>query len=232
MPFFKDFDILAHLSDLDTLGSEPSSPAKNRLRNEAMALIKDEDLVDAAYSYVLVDLDRPAARGDQHIYLGGTSLPAPKLIPESGQLTALACAVATVGSGIEQRISALFAEKRTSLALALDEVGNQLLFAVAREAEDRILVDATKRNLSMAGELRSGDPGLGLETQQTVLRLAEAAEIAVEVTASHVMTPLKSVSMVLGVGMNLPPATWSRCDQCPSRARGKCQLHKSTPAGC
>lgn len=224
MPFLRGFDILAELQDLNADGPGRSSASKIRLRAEALALVKEECLVDAAYSYAIVDLDLPAARGDQLLYLGGTSLPAPKLIPEAGQLTALACAVATIGDRIEQRISALFARKRVSLAMALDEVGNWLLFAVARVAEERIFADAARRNLGLSGELRAGDPGLDLDTQQTVLGLAGADDIAVGVTVNHVMTPLKSVSMVLGVGIDLPPATWSRCDQCPSRARGKCKL--------
>ena len=232
MPFLKDFDILDQFSALETRLSAHPSAAKSRLRGEALRLVKDEALAESAYSYALVDLDRPAAPGDEFLFIGGTSLPAAKLIPESGQLTALVCAVVTIGARIEQRISALFSEKRASLALALDEVGNQLLFAASRVAEERIQTEVAGRNLSLAGELRSGDPGLALDSQQTVLRFAGAAEIAVEVTASHIMTPLKTLSMVLGAGIDLPPATWSRCDQCPSRARDKCQLHKSTPAGC
>jgi hypothetical protein len=224
MPFIKGFDLLAELPELAAHSPGRSSAAKTRLRAEALTLIEDEGLVEAAYNYAIVILDRPAARGDQLLYLGGTALPAAKLIPESGQLTALACAVATIGTRIDRRISDLFAEKRASLALALDAVGNQALFAVTRVTQDLISAEVSRRNLSMAGELRSGDPGLDLDTQQTVLDLAKAEEIAVRATATHMMTPLKSLSMVLGVGIGLPAATWSRCDQCPSRARGKCQL--------
>lgn len=224
MPFLKEFDILAELPDLEADGAGRAATTKNRRRAEALALVKDEALVEAAYSYAIVDLERPAAPGEKLLYLGGTALPASKLIPESGRLTALACAVATIGSQIDRRISGLFAEKRASLAVALDEVGNQLLFAVARVAEERIFAEAASRNLTLAGELRAGDPGLDLATQQTVLGLAGAEDIAVRVTQSQVMTPLKSVSMVLGVGIDLPKATWSRCDHCPSRAGGLCRL--------
>ena len=36
---------------------------------------------------------------------------------------------------------------------------------------------------------------------------------------SGMMSPLKSSSMVLGVGVELPPTEWSRCDSCRSRER-------------
>ena len=35
------------------------------------------------------------------------------------------------------------------------------------------------------------------------------------------MYSLKSASMVLGVGIDLPPALWSRCDDCPQRDQCK-----------
>jgi hypothetical protein len=79
-----------------------------------------------------------------------------------------------------------------------------------------------KRGLMMAGELRPGDPGLALEAQKIVLRLADAKTAGVSLTRGHVLHPLKSTSMVLGVGLDLPPARWSRCDDCPSRPR--CQV--------
>lgn len=75
----------------------------------------------------------------------------------------------------------------------------------------------------MAGELHAGEPGLELDAQRTVLRLAQAQDIGVGLMGDHLMTPIKSRSMVFGVGIDLPAATWSRCDQCPIRARGKCQ---------
>ena len=69
-----------------------------------------------------------------------------------------------------------------SLALALDTLGNQMLMEASRRLQDRILADVTKRGLTMAGELRAGDPGLALEAQPAVLRLAGGATIGVTIT--------------------------------------------------
>ncbi len=69
----------------------------------------------------------------------------------------------------------------------------------------------------MAGELRPGDPGLGLEAQAAVLRLAKADEIGVAASRLDMLNPMKSASAMFGVGVDLPPARWSRCDRCPSR---------------
>jgi hypothetical protein len=84
-----------------------------------------------------------------------------------------------------------------------------------------MLVAARDRGLVLSGELRPGDPGLALEAQTTVLRLADATAIGVQTTHGLALRPLKSISMVLGAGRGLPPAHWSRCDDCRSRPRCK-----------
>jgi hypothetical protein len=197
---------------------------RDRFRREAIELIEQEDLIDPAYSYRIVPLDEPPR---DRLRLGGEVLDAMRLVPESGQLTAVAAAVCTLGMALERRTTALFAERRTSLALALDTVGNELLFALSRRLQDRILAEARRLQLSAAGELRAGDPGLPLGAQATVLRLAAADTIDVTVSQSQLLSPLKSTSMILGIGIDLPPALWSRCDACPSAS--KCRIAGRTP---
>ncbi len=195
---------------------KPSS--RQKFRDEAIALIEREALAEPAFSFAIVDLDAPPA---EVLKAGGESMYAPRLLPQSGRLTALACGVATMGVRLEQRIGSLFAERSMSLALALDEIANELLFGVSRRLQDRMLMAGRKRGLTMAGELRPGDPGLALNAQGTVLRLAGADSIGVRVVGGHLLQPLKSVSIVLGAGIDLPPARWSRCDECSSRASCK-----------
>jgi hypothetical protein len=213
----RGIDVLREVADSPRFG-RPSA-LRDHLRREALELARADELVDAAYSYRIVALEAPAA---PTLRAGGETVHAPRLLPESGQLTALACAVCTLGTRLEQRVTSLFAERRASLALALDQLGNELLFAASRRVQDRMLVDAARRGLSVAGELRAGDPGLALAEQATVLRLAQAGLIGVHVSDDQLMQPLKSVSMVMGVGLDLPPAQWSRCDDCPRRE--KCKL--------
>ena len=105
--------------------------------------------------------------------------------------------------------------------MALDEIGNELLYAVSRRLQDRMLLTARGRGLTMAGELRPGDPGLALNAQAGLLRLAEADSIGVHVFGGHMLHPIKSVSMMLGAGLDLPPVRWSRCDECRSRSTCK-----------
>jgi hypothetical protein len=90
--------------------------------------------------------------------------------------------------------------------------------------QDLVLARVGKRGLTMAGELRPGDPGLALEAQPAVLRLSGAERFGVDCTPGLNLSPHKSASVVYGVGRDLPATNWSRCDDCrrrkTCRARG------------
>ena len=221
MPCVVGVDVLRELESRAPAGL---SPVRARLRRDALALIRTDGLVAAAYSFGIIPLDRPAAAT---LHAGGEAIHAPRLLPESGELTAVAAGVCTLGPGVEERVTALFAQKRGSLALALDSVASEMLFALGRRVQDRMLADARRRRLSMAGELRAGDPGLDISEQAAVLRLAGARSIGVELVRGQLMVPLKSTSMLLGVGRDLPAVNWSRCDDCPSQP--KCALGRTRP---
>jgi hypothetical protein len=200
---------------------------RGRFRRDAIDLVERENLLNAAYCYRIVALDEPPSNV---LRAGGETLDALRLVPESGQLTAVAVGICTLGPALERRTTGLFAERRMSLALALDKLGNELLFALSRRVQDRIVVEARKAQLTAAGELRAGDPGLPLEAQAAVQRLAGADSIGVSVTHGQVMHPLKSMSMVLGIGIDLPSARWSRCDDCPSAPKCRMSGRATAPA--
>lgn len=214
-------DAIEVLRDVER-GRVPAAVARRdklvALREEALGLVRDLALVRACASWRIVPLqEQPGGTG--RLCVDERWLDAPWLVPASGTLTAVACAVATLGPALEQHVSRLFAERKASLAVALDGVGNELLFALSRKVQDRMLASARKQGLCVAGELRAGDPGLRLQAQQTVLDLAGAAQIGVGLTRTLMMNPAKSTSIVQGVGVELPAQNWSRCDSCPSRRR-------------
>lgn len=183
----------------------------------ALELARDEGLGQAQFSFAVLPLDTPPS---PLLRAGGEAFHAPRLLPESGELTALAFGVCTLGPAISSRIDGLFEKRSLSLALALDRLGNQLLREASRRLQDRLLAHVRKRGLSMAGELRAGDPGLSLEAQPAVLKLAGGAAIGVGLTRTLSLKPVKSSTVLYGVGRDLPPADWSRCDDC--RSRKKC----------
>jgi hypothetical protein len=218
MPLITEIDLLPELER----GRVPAAIARRdklvELRRDALAMVRADHLVLPHASWRVVALDA-APRACGTLQLAGHRLEVPWLLPASGRLTALAIAVATLGHALEQRVEQLFAARRPALALALDGVGNELLFALSRRVQDRMLAAVRRQGLTMAGELRAGDPGLQMEAQPTVLALAGAADIGVTLTRTLMMNPTKSTSIVQGVGIELPAASWSRCTSCRSRAR-------------
>ena len=82
-------------------------------------------------------------------------------------------------------------------ATALDALGNELLFEVSRRAQDRLHADAVRRGLSLAGELRAGDPGLALDAQPAVLQLVWPCAPAQNAWQRASPQPLLSAQLLL-----------------------------------
>lgn len=203
-------------------------PGAQRRRAAALAEVRADALVEPAWRARIVALEAPPGAT---LRAGGQCLHAPRLVPASGRLTALGAVACTLGPRLEERVRAHFAARRPAAALALDELGTALLFALMRHAQDRLVAQAARRGLRVAGELAAGDPGLALDAQSAVLQLADGAAIGMHASAAGALHPLKSCTSVHGVGIALPASAWSRCDACPSAPR--CTIarrRKETPA--
>jgi hypothetical protein len=193
-----------------------------KLRQQALELAEAEDLCKGFYISAMVPVDD--MDGDALI-VEGQRLIAPLLIPEQGLLTILACGVCTLGPRWESSIHDLFTQGRRSLAVALDDLGNEVLMAVSNRMTSRLAAQVQKMGLSMAGELRPGDPGLALDAQDLIVSLVNGQELGVTVVNGGLLHPVKSATVVFGVGKGIPAVNWSRCDYCPSRSQGRCVVH-------
>jgi hypothetical protein len=188
-----------------------------RARDQALAMIEDEALARPAFGYRIVPVE--SVRGEL-IDVGGAALDAPLLAAECGELTAVAAAACTLGAAVQERISALFATRRRSLALALDTLANELLFRLADRALAGIRRDARRAGLVTGAEASPGDPGVPLAEQSRVLALADVARIGINVNAAGMLAPMKSLSFLVALGPNLRRrAAHARCNCCPSQDR-------------
>ena len=188
-----------------------------RARDEAIEMIEREALTRPAFGYRILPVE--TVRGDA-IGVGDATLDAPVLAAEIGGLKAVAAAACTLGSAMQERISALFATRRRSLALALDTVANELLFRLADRASATIRREARRSGLGIGVEASPGDPGVPLEQQARVLALADAARIGIHTTGAGMLSPMKSLSFLVALGPTLRRRSApSRCNCCPSRDR-------------
>lgn len=180
-------------------------------------MLARESLPSPAFAYRI----HPAklARGGM-IDVGGAALHAPALAAEPGELIAVAAAACTLGAPLQERISELFAARRRSLALALDTIGNELLFRLADRATAAIRRDARREGLGMGMEISPGDPGLPLDQQAIVLALAGSCSGDIALSRAGMLTPIQSLSLIVALGRNLRRrSSAARCDACPSRDR-------------
>lgn len=180
-------------------------------------MLAREPLTSPAFAYRI----RPGkVAGGGMIDLGGTFLHAPALAAEPGELIAVAAAACTLGAALQERISELFATRRRSVALALDSLGNELLFRLADRAAAAIRRDARREGLETGIEISPGDPGLPLDQQAVVLALIGTWCNGVAVTEAGMLAPVQSLSLLVALGHDLRRrSAKARCTCCPSRIR-------------
>jgi len=197
----------------------PASVAELHRRRPAFGMIEREAraLALPAFGYRIVPVVE--VRGEA-IDVGEAILHAPGLAAESGGLRAVAAAACTLGTAIQDRISALFEARQPSRALALDIASNELLFRLADRVLAAIRREARRDGLLIGIDLSPGDPGVPLGQQTAVLGLADAARQGIATTEAGMLFPVKSLSFVVALGSTLRRrSTSGRCNCCPSRER-------------
>lgn len=178
------------------------SPVRRRQRDKAIALVRDEALLEAAYGFNHLPLEW-LDEGNR-LCVGGEILPAPARLPKRGEVTALGCGACTLGPRLESRISGLFAEKKTAQAIALDYLGNELLLTLGRRMQADMQTCVRRQGLSLGQRLEFGGAEFDLSVQAAILRLAGAAEIGISLHRGSMLLPQKSTSVVFAIGHKLP----------------------------
>src|SRR3989338_9229497 len=220
MPAMRSIDLSRVLRALAALPG--ASGVEGRARQEALDLIERDALVQPAFSYRILPVRE--LRGET-IDLGDATLRVAELAAESGELTAVAAATCTLGGALGARVTALFRAHRPLLAVALDAVGNELLFRVADRTFARIRREARRQELETGAELHPGDSGIALDQQSTLLALAGAEPNTIALTAHGMLAPVKSLSFLATLGRNLSGRSSRRCDHCPSKDRCRILAH-------
>lgn len=125
--------------------------------------------------------------------------------------------IATVGAEIEREILRATGEK-AALGLALDGYANAAVSALIIAFRRHLAELAQSEQLEITTPLYPGTHGWELGAAQTELfSLVNAAPIGVKLTSSFLMTPCKSVSMLIGIGAEMK-LTDDPCDECDAAA--------------
>ena len=224
MPAIRSIDLIREVRTSAARGD--SSGVNVRSRQEALALVERDSLAQPAFSFRIVPVDR--VHGET-VEVGALRLEVQELAAESGEVTALAAAACTLGGALEKRVTALFRAGRPLLALALDAVGNDLLFRAADRAFAGIRREARRQNLMTGAELSPGDSGIPLDHQAALLEMADAGQNGITLTSHGMLVPVKSLSILVTLGRNLAVRSAGRCDHCSSKDR--CTLRTKRAGG-
>lgn len=121
--------------------------------------------------------------------------------------------ICTIGSGLEEHANRVM-ETDMIYGLALYGAGSAAVEALANAACQRFEAQAAERGWRTTIPLSPGMIGWSVaDGQPQIFSLLDAGQIGVQLTASAIMLPMKSLSLVLGLGPELSQAG-STCDVC------------------
>lgn len=135
--------------------------------------------------------------------------------------------LATIGAKLETRISAYFAENKPTRAVVLDAVGVAAVDKLVEVCQQIAEHEAARQGLKASIPLSPGMSELcSLDEQRLIFDLLPAANIGVSLTSGTMMVPVKSASMIIGLGNDvLTKEMGSQCDFCS--ARDTCRQRKT-----
>ncbi len=185
-----------------------------------LAEVRRDDLLAPAASY---EIYRITALEKERVILAGGGIVPGTLLPETfPEARELAVIVVTIGPGLEKRVTELSQGGETLSAMILDGIGSAAVDQLAIEVCHGIAEAAPARGYRASSPASPGMPGLAITEQGNILKLAGAAQIGVSLTASGIMVPRKSTSLVVALGKEM--ATWSQAEVC-----ARCNLRDSCP---
>ena len=183
-----------------------------RLREEAIA--EARELVSPAAIYDLVAVERVDS---ERLVLSDGQIIESELIAELfASAEEIALAVSTIGQGLEKRVSQYLEQGKLSRAMMLDRVGTGAIGELHQGMRARFSELAQGKGLKASFPLSPGHAHWGLEQQSVLFDILPAAQIGVTLTDSYLMLPLKSTSMIVGLGPEVP-VEGAQCDYCPRR---------------
>lgn len=153
-------------------------------------------------------------------------LTSPLLVRLSAAAESMFLCLCTLGSGIDERIDYYYSKGSHAKAYYLDLAGTALIGAVSRK-----IANNTKKQLQALGlnTTISLEPGHSywpdLLQQRLIYDMLKASAIGVKILDSGVILPKKSLTLVMGIGKNIPENTKNHCHYC--KARDNCNLSRA-----
>lgn len=105
----------------------------------------------------------------------------------------------TVGKAIEQEIHSRFKKNEYSAGLILDAAATTAVEIIADKLEAAIIIEAARKGLKTTSRYSPGYGDWAIQAQPEILNLSGGRQIGIDVNASYILTPRKSVTAVIGL---------------------------------
>lgn len=193
-------------------------PKMERLIDEQLFRVRADHLLDPAIVYEQLSIARFY---DDRISLGGSLYLHGSLLPLTFALASdLAVAFCTIGPRLEKEMAASKSKGQLLEASLLDSLGTAAVDILAVEAYHHLRRAVSSHGLTASSPISPGMQDFPISEQRVMAQMAPIERIGVELTSSGMMRPQKTLSMVIGVGAEMP--TWTRAEAC-----ARCNLAKS-----
>lgn len=222
MPVIRDISLRLKTSDvLRRQGFGRGAKVRPEIRfliRELLASLRKACLLEPAvvYEYYTVNSmngSQVSLEGDGAIY--GPFIPA--IFPEAKKLAVLLC---TIGPRLEKQVTGYGKSGQAMRGMILDGIGSTAVDKLVSEGLRLIGTEVSSRGYEISSPVNPGMPGFPLTEQWNLLGLVNANQIGVRLTASGVLVPRKSTSMVIGIGSKM--TRWTQAEVC-----ARCSLRET-----
>ena len=199
-------------------GGAKVRPEIKILIQEILASVKKNRLLEpaVAYEYYTVNsMNGSQISLDSGEAINGPLIPA--IFPEAKELAIILC---TIGPKLEKQVTDYSKSKEAMRGMILDGIGSTAVDMMTLEVLRRLTGEVSSRGYEISSPVNPGMPGFPLTEQWNLLGLVNADEISVSLTASGVLVPRKSVSMVIGIGPRM--TRWT-----PAQVCARCSLRET-----
>ena len=215
MPVIRDIKLtldLKHVLRRQGIGQPQSKlqPKIARVLQELLDTVSNCQLLEPVITYqrlAIADMqpDRVELSGDK--FLLGSFIPS--TLPTAKELAVVVC---TIGSKLEEKAAQFFRQNEPLRGLLLDGIGSAAVDSLSEEACHIITQEASALGYQASSPISPGMPGLAISEQKHLFELVPAEDIGVRLTSAQIMAPIKSISMVIGIGPKM--TTWTKAEMC------------------
>jgi len=157
---------------------------------------------------------------DKLVLAGGVSIGGGPVTTVVAGATDLIVAVCTIGPGVEDRAGELQRSNQMFQAMMLSDLGSWAVDALRRKLCQWLIDDSGLQGLRVSASLSPGESEWSVEDQSTIFSLIDTSPIGVSLNPSLVMSPIKSLSLIMGTGtQSMGVEGSSNCDFCTLRDR-------------